>query len=41
MSRMTVAEIIAEWREDPKKESLIHHLYYGNDVWDRALRKKP
>lgn len=35
---MTVSEVIAEWREDPKKENLIHHLYYGQDVWDSALR---
>ena len=38
MSEMTVAEVIAQWRKDPDKKTLIHYLYYGENVWENALR---
>ena len=38
MSEMTVAEVITQWRKDPDKKTLIHYLYYGENVWENAFR---
>lgn len=38
MGYKTVEEVIAGWREDPSKQTLIHQLYYDVDVWQASFR---